>query len=101
MARAGRGLGDRRSRKTGGQETTARTSLYQINFSPVLDGRAVVKSRHLKTIFRAWRQWLPRQFVDYRLTGHRLPQVLRVARCTYMDFTKAPNPRFLRETRYR
>src|SRR5208283_4642508 len=32
----------------------------------------------LKTIFRAWCQWLPGQFVDYRLTGHRLPRLLTV-----------------------
>ncbi len=41
---AGRGLGDRRSQRTGGR-TTARTSLYKTNFSPVLDGRVVEKSR--------------------------------------------------------
>src|SRR5208282_354245 len=39
------GLGDPRSQRTAGQETTARTSLYKTNVSPVLDGRAVEKSR--------------------------------------------------------
>src|SRR5271157_5671469 len=32
-------------RRRAGQETTARASLYKANFSPALDGRAVVKSR--------------------------------------------------------
>src|SRR5208282_1574605 len=44
---AGRGLGDRRSQRTGvGSETTARTSMYKTHFSPVLDGRVVKKSRN-------------------------------------------------------
>ena len=35
------------SQRTADQETTARTSLYKTNFSPVLDGRAVEKSREI------------------------------------------------------
>ena len=41
----GRGPGELRSQRTAGQETTARTSLYKTNFSPVLDGRAVEKRK--------------------------------------------------------
>src|SRR5271157_50281 len=46
---AGRGLGDWRSQKTADQETTTRTSLYETDFSPVLDGRTVEKSRESRS----------------------------------------------------
>ncbi len=44
MTRRRSGLGDPRSQRTLGQETTARTSFYETNFSPVLDGRVVEKT---------------------------------------------------------
>src|SRR5208337_323586 len=43
--RDGQGLGDPRSQRTAGRESTARTGLYKTRLSPVLDGRAVGKSR--------------------------------------------------------
>ena len=45
------GTGRPAAQRTEGQETTARTSLYKTNFSPVLDGRAVGKSRHSGIFF--------------------------------------------------